>query len=119
VVHQLRYAGARSRAHFRAELPRTQLDHPCAQEPNLKVQFGTLERLPRPIPSRKWGRCTFLYTTGERLLAAEELNGLVVQSAEHELQWQARRERGLSADRHCGTAPGVAYSYTRSDRFIR
>lgn len=90
----------------RAELLRTQPDHPRAQEPYLKVQLGPLERLARPIPSRKWRRFTFLYTTGERLLAAEELNDLIVQSAERELLWQALRERGLTAERQYEAAPG-------------
>ncbi len=36
-----------------------------------------------------------MYTTGERLMTAEELNDLIVQSEERELLWQALRERGL------------------------
>ena len=83
----------------RAELLRTQPDHPRANEQYYKIQIGPLERLPRPIPSRKWRRVTFLYTTGEKLLAAEELNDLIIQSAERELLWQALRERGLRAER--------------------
>src|SRR5574342_227095 len=83
----------------RAELLRTQPDHPRADEQYYKIQIGPLERLPRPIPSRKWRRLTFLYTTGEHLLAAEELNDLIVQSAERELLWKALRERGLRAEK--------------------
>ncbi len=83
----------------RAELLRTQPDHPRADEQYYKIQIGPLERLPRPIPSRKWRRLTFLYTTGEHLLAAEELNDLIVQSAERELLWKALRERGLVAEK--------------------
>jgi hypothetical protein len=90
----------------RAELLRTQPNHPRAQEPYYKIQLGPLERLPRPIPSRKWRRFTFLYTTGERLLAAAELNDLIVQSAERELLWTALRERGLCAERQYEAAPG-------------
>jgi len=83
----------------RAELLRTQPDHPRADEPYYKIQLGPLEKLPYPIPSRKWRRITFLYTTGERMLAAEEFNDLIVQSGERELLWQALRERGLRAER--------------------
>jgi hypothetical protein len=90
----------------RAELLRTQPDHPRASEPYYKIQLGPLERLPRPIPSRKWRRLAFLYTTGERLLAATELNDLIVQSAEREILWQALRERGLAAERAYAPAPG-------------
>lgn len=90
----------------RAELLRTQPDHPRAKEQYFKVQLGPLERLPRPIPSRKWRRLTFLYTTGERLSGASELNDLIVQSAERETLWQALRERGLAAERAYEPAPG-------------
>jgi len=90
----------------RAELLRTQPDHPRAGEQYYKIQLGPLERLPRPIPSRKWRRVTFLYTVGERLLAANELNDLIVQSAEREMLWQALRERGLAAERAYEPAPG-------------
>jgi hypothetical protein len=90
----------------RADLLRTQPDHPRAKEQYYKVQLGPLERLPRPIPSRKWRRLTFLYTTGERLLEAAELNDLIVQSTEREILWQALRERGLAAERAYEPAPG-------------
>jgi hypothetical protein len=83
----------------RSELLRTQPDHPHASEPYYKIQLGPLERLAMPIPSRKWRRLTFLYTTGERLLAATEINDLIIQSEERELLWKALRERGLTAER--------------------
>ena len=91
----------------RAELLRTQPDHPRAGEQYYKIQLGPLERLPRSIPSRKWRRITFLYTTGERLMAAEEINDLIVQSEERELLWQALRERGLRAERQYETQKGA------------
>ncbi len=90
----------------RAELLRTQPDHPRAKEQYYKIQLGPLERLARPILSRKWRRLTFLYTTGERLLEATELNDLIVQSAEREMLWQALRERGVTAERAYQPAPG-------------
>jgi hypothetical protein len=83
----------------RAELLRTQPGHPRAGEQYFKIQLGPLEKLPQPIPSRKWRRLTFLYTTGERLLAATEINDLILQSEERELLWKALRERGLAAER--------------------
>src|SRR6185503_13262222 len=87
----------------RAELLRTQADHPRAKELYYKIQIGPLERLPRSIPSRKWRRLTFLYTTGEKLLAAEELNDLIVVSAERERLWKALYERGLQAEKQYTT----------------
>ena len=83
----------------RAQLLRTQPNHPRADEPYYKIQIGPLERLERPIRSRAWRRLTFLYTTGEHLLRADELNDLIVQSAERERLWKALRERGLQAER--------------------
>jgi len=83
----------------RAQLLRTQPNHPRADEPYYKIQIGPLERLERSIPSRAWRRITFLYTTGEYLARAEELNDLIVQSAERDRLWKALRERGLQAER--------------------
>src|SRR5258706_8242653 len=88
----------------RGQLLRTQPDHPRANDPYYKIQIGTLERLPHPILSRAWRRITFLYTTGQRLLDASELNDLIVQSEERERLWKALYERGLSAERQYDNA---------------
>jgi hypothetical protein len=77
----------------RAELLKTESDHPRAKEEYYKVQLGALERLPQPILADTWRRITFLYTTGEYLLQAKSINDLVVQSDERQLLWQALRER--------------------------
>jgi len=77
----------------RAELLKTEPDHPRAKEEYYKVQLGALERLPLPIHAGTWRRITFLYTTGEYLLQAKTINDLVVQSDERQLLWQALRER--------------------------
>ena len=77
----------------RAELLKDEADHPRAKEEYFKVQIGPLERLSRPIVAEKWRRLTFLYTTGEYVLRAKTLNGLVVQSDERALLWKSLRER--------------------------
>ena len=77
----------------RAELLKTELNHPRAKEEYYKVQLGALERLPAPILAETWRRITFLYTTGQYLLQAKSVNDLVVQSDERQLLWQALRER--------------------------
>ena len=51
----------------RAELLKTELDHPRAKEEYYKIQLGPLESLPKPILAETWRRITFLYTTGEYL----------------------------------------------------
>ena len=105
-IHQ----AARVRGHelvTRAELLADEADHPRANEEYYKMLLGPLEPLPRAIPSHRWRRLTFLYTTGERLLAAQEINELVIQSRERELLWRALRERGLHAERDYHTARGA------------
>jgi hypothetical protein len=82
----------------RAELLRTERDHPRAKEQYFKLQLGPLETLARPIPSLKWRRLTFFYTTGERLLQATEINDLIVDGEERELLWTALKEHGLPAE---------------------
>jgi hypothetical protein len=77
----------------RAELLRTEPDHPRAKEEYYKIQIGELESLSQPILAENWRRITFLYTTGEYLLQATKLNELVVQSDERQLLWQALRDR--------------------------
>ena len=79
----------------RAELLKTEPDHPRAKEEYYKVQLGALERLKQPILADSWRRITFLYTTGEYLLQAKSVNELVVQSDERQLLWQALRERAV------------------------
>lgn len=77
----------------RAELLKTEPDHPHAKEEYYKIQLGSLESLPKPILAETWRRITFLYTTGEYLRGASTINQLVVQSDERQLLWQALRER--------------------------
>ncbi|MGD2253013.1 MAG: hypothetical protein PVF70_08890 [Anaerolineales bacterium] len=78
----------------RMELLQTEPDHVRAGEPYFKIQLGALQTLPRPIPSRRWRRFTFLYTTGQRLLQAQDLKDLrVPPSKEHDLLWRLLKER--------------------------
>ncbi len=77
----------------RAELLKTEPDHPRAREEYYKVQLGSMERLTQPVLAGTWRRITFLYTTGEYLLQAKTVNDLVVTSDERQLLWQALRER--------------------------
>ncbi len=80
----------------RAELLKDEANHPRAGEEYYKIQLGGLERLPSPILAERWKRLTFLYTTGEYLLNAHDLNDLVVDSTERALLWRALRERAES-----------------------
>jgi hypothetical protein len=51
-------------------------DHPRAGALYYRLQLGPLETLAQPIPSRQLRRVTFLLTTLDRLLNAEELGEL-------------------------------------------
>jgi hypothetical protein len=78
----------------RNELLQKENDHPRAQDPYFKLELGPLTSLTRPIPSLSWKRFTFLYTTGERLLAAEDLTDLTVPpSDERNSLWRLLEER--------------------------
>ena len=78
----------------RDELFQDEPDHPRAGEPYYRIDLGPLHSLTRAIPARRWRRLTFLYTTGERLLAAEDVADLnvPVTKADDRL-WRLLRER--------------------------
>jgi hypothetical protein len=78
----------------RADLFHDEPDHPRADEPYYRVDLGPLQPLARPIPARRWRRLTFLYTTGERLLSADDVRDLnvPVTHADDRL-WRLLRER--------------------------
>lgn len=75
-------------------------DHPRAHEEYFKLQLGPLQSLPQPILADEWKRITFLYTTGERLLAADRVADLSVHDEERQVLWRALRERALAAQQY-------------------
>jgi len=82
----------------RRELLQDESDHLRANEPYFKIQLGPLVQLSRPIPSRRWRRFTFLYTTGDRLLTAREIKDLRVPASKtHDRLWRMMREREASS----------------------
>ena len=84
----------------RAELLKDDTEHPRAGEEYFKLSLGELEPLPEPIPAGSWKRITFLYTTGERLLAAHSIDDLSVHDEERQVLWRALRERALAAEQY-------------------
>jgi hypothetical protein len=75
-------------------------DHPRADDLYYGIQIGSLRRLPRSIPSRRLRRITFIPTTLERLLGAEEINDLWCGTRDEEQIWRAFKEHGLAPERH-------------------
>jgi len=85
-------------AHRRTLLPQ-EADHPRANDLYYKIEIGPLLRLPRPIPSLRLRRITFIPTTLERLLQAEEINDLWCGTWEEERLWHMFKDGGLHAER--------------------
>lgn len=77
----------------RAELFRDEPEHPRAREEYFRIQLRRLESLPHPILADEWKRFTFFYTTGSRLMTAESIRGLAMNSRERSDVWRILRER--------------------------
>ncbi|MGA9532674.1 MAG: hypothetical protein WBR18_08170 [Anaerolineales bacterium] len=78
----------------RVDLLQDEPHHPRAEAPYHKLQLGSLVQLPHAIRAAGWRRFTFLYTTGDRLQAAETLKDLTVpSSSERQRLWRIIRER--------------------------
>lgn len=81
---------------LRRDLFKDEPDHPRAMNEYYKVQLGTLQTLPRPIPAGEWKRITFFYTTGELLLAAETIADLQVPSEQRGVLYRSIREKAIT-----------------------
>lgn len=93
----------------RADVFADEAKGPRALEEYFKLQLGPSQELPQPIPAGKWKRLTFLYSTGERLLSAEMIDGLSVQDEERQVLWRALRERAQQAQAYgAGDLPEMA-----------
>jgi len=87
-------------------LPRRELlpdepDHERANEPYYRISIGELQRLPKPIPSRRWRRIVFIPTTLEKLLGAEEINDLFNTSPIEDRLHDALKRADVPAERQC------------------
>jgi hypothetical protein len=91
----------------RAELLPEETDHPRAAEPYYKVEIGPLQCLPRPIPSRRLRRITFIPTTLERLLGADEINDLWDRGSREDRLWEAFKQEGIEAERQYEVEEGA------------
>ena len=81
----------------RSSLLLSETGNPRAEDPYFRLQIGPLLALSRPIVSKRWRRFTFIYTSGERLLAAEDLKDLTVRpGGRKDRLWRLLRERGIA-----------------------
>jgi len=84
--------------------------HPRAQRQYYKIEIGPLQPLPQPIPSRRLRRITFIPTTLERLLHAQEINDLWEADVLKERLWAELQRQGIEAEREYLVQAGrVAY----------
>jgi hypothetical protein len=65
----------------RAELLRDEPEHPRAEQPYFKVQLGPVVSVPHAVRSARRKRFTFVCTTGDRLLSAQNVTDLTIASA--------------------------------------
>jgi hypothetical protein len=82
---------------LRSSLIPEQPDHPRAKETYYKLQLGPLLQLEAPVLSLRWRRVTFIETSWDRLMAAEEINDLYTSGADG--LYVTLKEAGLHAER--------------------
>jgi very-short-patch-repair endonuclease len=83
----------------RIELLPDEPKHPRAQGWYYRINICELQRLPHPIPSRRWRRIVFIPTTLEKLLTAKEINELYHTSPIEEKLYLALERAGLAPER--------------------
>ena len=71
----------------RVELLPDEPDHPRADELYYRIEFGAVQRLERPVPSRRLRRVVFIPTTWERLCLAEDVAELWMTNDTSDLVW--------------------------------
>ena len=75
-------------AAVRRELIAAEPDHPRADDLYYRVALGPLQLLPRPLPSRRLRRVTFIPTTLETLLAADDVADLWETDGTRAVAWR-------------------------------
>ena len=83
----------------RRELLPDEPAHPRADDLYLRLSLGSLSALPRPIPSRRLRRISFIPTTRVKLETAAEINDLFHASPMEDILWHALKEEGIEAER--------------------
>jgi UV DNA damage endonuclease len=76
----------------RVELLPDEADHPRAGDRYFKVEIGPLRRLPRPVPSQRLRRITFIPTTLQKLLQAQEIGELWMGDGLQQRLWAVRSQ---------------------------
>ncbi|HHB91485.1 MAG TPA: hypothetical protein ENK60_09285 [Anaerolineae bacterium] len=82
----------------RRELIPDEPDHPRAHDQYFKLELGDFIPLKTPITNKRHPRLTFLITTLERLLQAQDVSDLWLREAARKKLYTAVRERGLAVE---------------------
>jgi len=83
----------------RVDLLPNEADHPRAGDTYYKIEVGPLHRLPKPVPSAKLRRITFIPTTLGRLLRAQDISDLWEGPPSARKLWEALQAAGIEAER--------------------
>ena len=94
-------------------------DHPRAAAEYFKFELGPLARLPRPIPSRRLRRITFIPTTLQRLLSAQEINDLWLGHEVEEQLWAEFKAQGIAVERRAPLREGDEDYYVEFALYCR
>lgn len=79
----------------RSELLPDEAEHPRAQYYYFRIDIGPLKRLDSPVPATKFRRVTFIHTTLDRLLQAQDITQLRRDDDPFDALWQALRDNRL------------------------
>jgi len=88
-------ATRRYRLLTRREMLPDEADHKRADDYYFRIDVGPLQRLARPVPAAKMRRVTFIHTTMQLLLEAEDVRELFHQEDPFEKLWSTLREHRL------------------------
>jgi very-short-patch-repair endonuclease len=89
----------------RRELLPEDPSHPRADELYHRIEIGPLQRLPRPIVSRRWRRIVFIPTTWEKFARAVEINDLYDESPLEDRLWAEFKRHDIDAERQYFVQP--------------
>jgi very-short-patch-repair endonuclease len=96
-AYSVRYVGRviDIRRRTRRELFPNEEDNPKSNRPYYQLRLASLDPLPRPIPSPRWRRITFIPTTWAKLETATEINDLYDDSPLEDTLWTALKPYDL------------------------
>ena len=93
------------------ELGLYELPHPKANRRYYQVHLESLERLTKPILSRRWRRIVFIPTTWAKFTAAVEINDLFDDSPLEDRLWAEFKRLKMAAERQWALSLGKVWYF--------